>query len=148
MEMKPDGFNPRLLLREYATFYERILPVVEHVALAPFALSTRNFAAVVERTNRQFGLDLAVPVVNEVFLEAVARERDALSRGRVGRPTAYSAVHDAAALQGRRDRVSRMRDRVAALADDPSRRRARYAFEAVAAVDEAREATAASLPGR
>ena len=147
MEMKPDGFDPRLLLREYATFYERILPVVERVALAPFSLSTRDFAAVVVRTNRQFGLDLAVPVVDKAFLEAVARERDALSRGRVGRATAYSAEHDEAALEDRCKRVARMRDRVAALANDPSRRRAGRAFEAMAAVDELREATAASLPG-
>lgn len=130
IDMAAGGLNPSLLYREYVTFYGAVLPVIDRVALAPFNVSTKDFPAVVKRTNALFGTAFAIPVVDETFRVEVACWRDKVSRARSGRPTLYSESHDSETLAERVERLARIRADVGALSD-PARRKAHDLFKAL-----------------
>jgi hypothetical protein len=49
------AYTPPLVLRAYAHFYARVLPIIDDVVVADFDDVTCNFGAVIERCNTKFG---------------------------------------------------------------------------------------------
>lgn len=134
MLMSPDGPGARQLFREYVTFYSAVLPVLDRVVLAPFSLATRDFPAIVERTNELFGKAFVVPVMDETFQAEVAEWRDEASLARSGRVTLYSEAHNPKTLVARKERLAQIRANVAEL-QDPARLRAHDLFEIIERAD-------------
>jgi hypothetical protein len=55
LAIRAPSLDLRIALRQYARFYERILPFRDDFVLAPFQLVVSNFGAVIEQVNRRFG---------------------------------------------------------------------------------------------
>jgi hypothetical protein len=55
MMQRSPALSPRDLLQSYSRFYERLLPLLDHVIVASFDVVTLDFGSVISDVNLRFG---------------------------------------------------------------------------------------------
>jgi hypothetical protein len=88
--------DPTRTLRDWTMFYERLVPVVDHVVVAPFERVVSDFGAVIERVNDAYNTEFVVyrnsSRADEHVLDVLARGHQQRNRGtidefRIARPS-------------------------------------------------------------
>lgn len=102
MKAMSQSLTLKQLYRDYITFYGALRKCRNRLVVAEFSHILHNFDAVVRAVNEKFSIGLEVPTLGPDFDAGVERQRDRVSRARVGRVPNYSSTNGIKALQERR----------------------------------------------